>query len=372
MKKKTILLVCMIVLAIAFSCVFTACDGKANINVFGTSKFKVEVESSVQGVPNDIEVTEEYVKSIISVHLKWNDGSITPVALSECEISFDKNFLETKLNIKVKFDNKTGKLSLPFVEPEQEQADDNETGVGVLLIDMATPDMAEDIEKLKSILVVTVFPPSEDENDNGIEIPSDKYVVLECKVSEDGKELEYTIYVPEYDAYTTEGESITLYDNPRLEYEGEDAIERGMTEQEVRAALAENVKLYLKDNDGGKEQVAYTADVEVEEEQGVTITFTTEEHGFTILYVSYRKYADLLVDFDWGKWKKDMTDNDIIAALRVFDHDDFVFNYTTEVERLDDGFVKITMDGETLCEMLYVAYDAEENPMSIGDDTMNN
>lgn len=58
MKKNRVFVVCAVIVIFALASVLTACDGKANINVFGTSKYTVEVEASVQGVPNNIEITD--------------------------------------------------------------------------------------------------------------------------------------------------------------------------------------------------------------------------------------------------------------------------------------------------------------------------
>ena len=369
MKKSRIFILCAIIAIFALATLLTACDG--NVNIFGTSKYTVEVESSVKGIPNNIEITEEYVKSIISVYLKWNDGSTTPVSFDDCELTFDKNLLGKKLNIKVKFDRKTGKISIPIVDPSELEEDEEEPTVTTSIYGMVTPDMADDDDKFKSVLIVCVNFPTDSDESEGIELSADEYEIVQSNVSEDGKELEFRIYATEYDVYTAEGEAFSFYENTRLEHTGEDALERGMTKAEMTEAVKQNVKLYFVNDDGTKQEIQQdTPDVTVDE-AGATITLKADEfetYGYTEFFFPYSKYAGMLIEFDWGKWKKNMTENDIIAGLYVYGQDDFVFNYTTEVEFLEYGFVRITMDGEVLCDMLYIAYDADENPFPPSDD----
>ncbi|MBQ9276312.1 MAG: hypothetical protein IJ226_01805, partial [Clostridia bacterium] len=221
MKKSRIFILGVIIAVFALTALLTACDG--NVNVFGTSKYTVEVETQVKGIPNNIEITEEYVKSIISVHLKWNDGATTPVGFDNCELSFDKNFLGTKLNVKVKFDKKTGKLSIPIVEPsELVEEEEEEPTITTSIYGMATPDMAENTDKFKSVLEVYVNFPTDEEEMERVKLSADEYEVIMSQISEDGKELEYRLYATEYDIYSNDGEAYTLYDNTRLEYTGED------------------------------------------------------------------------------------------------------------------------------------------------------
>ena len=370
MKKNRIFVVCALIVIFALASVLTACDGQANINVFGTSKYTVEIKASVQGVPNNIEITEEYVKSIISVHLKWNDGTTTPVSFDDCELTFDKNFLGTKLNIKVKFGKKTGKLSLPFVEPSEAEPEDKY--VDVVFEGIVTPDFAEDQSKFKNVVRVEIVTPAsgDNERDTRTSVAKDEYEFLKYEVSQDGKELEYVVYVPELELSSYENATVRFYENSRLMIEGEDAIERGMTEEEVRAALSEHVKLYLMQRDETKQEIAYTADVKVVDGDGAYVTFKAveyETYGFMEWYCSYKKYAGISVGFNFGLWKQNMTDEEIIAGLIVYDDNEFSFNDTTTIERLEGGMISVSMDGEEICDFLYVAYDASENPFPQND-----
>ncbi len=304
MKKSSIFILSAIIMIFALTTLLTACDGNVNINLFGTSKYTVEIESSVESVPNYTEITEEYVQSIISVQLKWNDGSTTKVSFDDCKLTFKVNDDKTKLDIKVKFGKKSDKLTLDIVEQERPYEK-----YGVVSQEKMVLEGATNAQIMAAIAVYVNVSDDEDP----ILIDADGYTIIERTETEDHMSTSFKVFVEEY-MLMIDGVEINYGYNPALLFEGETNIEKDMTAQEVQNVL----KVYIQGVNNEKIYLDYTCTITFnEEENNTTVTVYTEGNGFTDYNFSNAKYPGAVVDFDESRWQKDMTDEEIIDRLIV-------------------------------------------------------
>lgn len=352
MKKVAILtLAAVIVLTAAIS--FTACT-----QLFSTlGGYSLDADATVDYVEEGTEIDEAFVKSILSVKLNWTDGTATNVAKVDYDVEFTETQNPHRLEIKVIFGRKKEYITLD-IKPAPLNV-----GVSICVDEMITADMAGNDSALKKAISVAVSV-----GEDGFEIEDDKYTVVKNELSEDGTQLLVIVYVQEYQVFSDETE-LNINDNPKLKLEGcEDAFVPKMTEEQVRQAVAEHVKVYIVDKDGNKQYLQYEAQIEMDEDN-VCIKFVTEENGYTEFGFINRLYPHVMVNFDSERWKANMTDAEIIERLDATDIDQngeiipFELNSTTRIERMEYGTVRVFMDDIDL-GITYVGYDESENPFA--------
>lgn len=349
MKKRSVYILIIAILTLVLGICFTACTG--GMGGISSFSYSLEITPKVQSVPTDADIDEDYIKEIISVSIKYKDGHTTHVNFEDCTITYSVNKAGDKLEIKVKFGKKSAKITLDIADVEEQDACSL-----YVFQDAKIEDGMTDAE-IKAALIVRVG--CEGWEDDVI-LTADQYD-MKMEKSADGKRATITVTTHDNDGLT-ESVEVEFGFNPALTFEGVENLYPGVTAEEAKELL----DLYLES--GGADapvlldKADYTISVTVDEYNNTIIYAYTKDYGFATTSFTNEKYVAVIVKFDESKWKDNMTNDEIIAALSFsqFDGEEevpFEITGTLTLERIGGGMVQVLMDGEKVGAPVFVNCD---------------